>query len=119
VTAIALALAGVIWSVAYLGPRSSIKSLNVPVEFTKVPKGLDLTEQSGSTVNVRLRGNPWILESIDERKLVVRFSLEGAGEGRRVFAVTAANLNLPAGLQLERVDPETITVNCEVPRKPK
>jgi len=114
--AVALGLAGLLWSVAFLLAGSSIRSVTVGVEFRNVPADLEIAQLSAQVVQVQLRGSPWALDSFGMTPLVARFDLGGTREGTLTLHVQPGTLGLPPGLEIERVSPPTVTVQL-VPRR--
>ncbi len=108
--AAALGLAALLWSLSSLFAGSSIRWVTVPVEFSSVPQDMQISQPSTQTVQVRLRGSPWILDSVALTAVVARFDLSGAVEGSLSLNVQQAALNLPPGLVLEGVAPPRISV---------
>lgn len=106
----ALILAAAIWAVAYIVGGSSIRTITVPVEFSNLTRDFDVTDPSTNTVTVRLRGGTWVFESLHPEKIAVRFDLHETKEGVHAFRVQRSSLNLPPGLEVENVSPETVSV---------
>jgi hypothetical protein len=107
--ATAVGSAALIWSRSSL-PGSSIRWVTAPVEFSSVPLGMQISQPSAQAVQVQLRGSPWILDSLLLTPVVVRFDLSAAAEGSLSLSVHQASLNLPPGLILESVAPQTVSV---------
>jgi uncharacterized protein (TIGR00159 family) len=112
----AVALAALLWSLSFL-PGSSVRWVTVPVEFSNVPQDMQVSQPSAQTVQVRLRSSPWILDSVTLTTVVARFDLSGAAEGSLSLNVQQAVLNLPPGLILEGVAPQTISVRLMRPAR--
>src|SRR4029079_8780089 len=79
--ATALALSAMVWAFTFLFPGASVRVRSVPLEFTHVPPGLTVASQSRDTVEVWLRGNDFILDSLDLQSLAARCDLSGRREG--------------------------------------
>jgi uncharacterized protein (TIGR00159 family) len=110
----ALGLASLIWA-SFVVSSTSIKTVRLPVEFERVPVGLQIAEQSASSVEVQLRATPWVLGSLGSG-ISAHFDLRDAAEGTRTLDVGPESIGLPPGVIVERVLPPTITVRL-VPGK--
>lgn len=108
--ATALALAALVWGSSVLLTGGSVRSLTVPVELSNVPADLEVSYLSTQTLQAQLRGRAWILESANLTALVARFDLSGAAEGPLTLNVRDAAVNLPPGVVLEGVAPQTLSL---------
>jgi uncharacterized protein (TIGR00159 family) len=106
----AVALASLIWAVATVESGSSVRTINVPVEFRNVPRGLDIASQSATELTVQLRGRTWLLDSMNLPRLVARFDLAKANPGTETVRVYPGMLGLPPGVTMVRVTPDAITL---------
>jgi DNA integrity scanning protein DisA with diadenylate cyclase activity len=109
--AAALGLALLIWSPLWLGSGTAVRTVVVPVELSHVRDGLTVSRLSAATVEVRLRGSAWVLESIATTRLVARLDLGDRGEGTHDVAVDPRALNLPSGLTIEGLSPERVRID--------
>jgi DNA integrity scanning protein DisA with diadenylate cyclase activity len=109
--AAAVGLALLIWGALWLGSGTAVRTVIVPVELSHVRDGLTVSGLSAATVEVRLRGSAWVLESIGTTRLVARFDLSDRGEGTHDVAVDPRALNLPSGLTIEGLSPESVRIN--------
>jgi diadenylate cyclase len=103
-------LAALLWGMSIVGTGTTVRLVSVPVEFAGVPAGMEIVSQSASTLQVQLRGTPWLLGSVGLTGMVARFSLSNPQAGQVVLRVTSDNLNLPPGVVIERVRPEAVTL---------
>lgn len=106
----AAALAAVIWGVSAIGPRATVKVVNVPLEFRNVPAGMAIEKQSANRLEVQLRGSPWLMDSMVGDGLRARFSLANSREGAVVLRVAAADINIPPGVVVEHVSPASLNI---------
>jgi diadenylate cyclase len=111
IAAAALATAAAIWLLAISTANTAIRTLAVPV-MLQVPAGVDVTEQSTTTVVVRLRGPLWILDTSAADDIVAQVRLPRVTENRTVVVpITSQDLTLPPGVDVERAFPPTITLH--------
>jgi diadenylate cyclase len=106
----ALGLASLIWSVSFLAAGTTIRSLSVPIEFSNVPAGMEIADQSVETVEVQVRGSPWIMDSVSLGNRIARFNLANLGPGSHKLALAPGTLDLPPGLIVDHTTPPRIVV---------
>jgi diadenylate cyclase len=117
----ALGLAGVIWGMSFLASGTTIRTVSVPIEFNNVPQGMVVGSQSADTLEVQVRGSPWIMDSLNLERLVGSFNLGGLKAGSHTLRLRPESLDLPPGIVVDRVTPETIRVQvaqAQAPRTP-
>jgi uncharacterized protein (TIGR00159 family) len=108
--ATALGLAALVWGSSVFLTGGSVRSVTVPVELSNVPADLEVSYLSTQTLQTQLRGRAWILESANLTTLVARFDLAGAAEGSLALNIRDAAMNLPPGVVLESVAPQTLSL---------
>lgn len=106
----ALGLAGLIWSMSFLASGATIRTVTVPIEFSNVPGGMEIGDQSADSVELQVRGSPWIMDSISMNRLIARFDLRSLGPGAHSLALVPRTLALPPGLVVDKVTPAKIRV---------
>jgi len=112
--AAALSLAGVIWAMSFLASGTTIRTINVPIEFSNVPAGMEVTSQSADELEVQVRGSPWIMDSLSLGRLVGRFNLGNFQPGLHNLHFEAQSLDLPPGIAVDQVSPENVRIRVEV-----
>jgi diadenylate cyclase len=113
---VALGLAALIWSTSFVAIGTTVRTINVPVEFVGVPGGMDISLPSADHIEVQVRGSPWLMDSVSLTRQVARFNLSGARSGSVSIPVDAGKLQLPPGIIVDSVSPARITVRI-TPRK--
>lgn len=108
--ATAVGLAALVWSVTFLFPGRSVWVRTVPVEFTNVPPGLIVTGESTNTLQVWLRGNQFLFETVDLNTLAAHCDLRTAHEGLNAIPLGAAAVETPFGIKVEAMTPRQIQV---------
>jgi len=81
------------------------------VELTNVPPGLRVTEQSVTSLEVRVRGRSWIPDSVGGGRIVARFDLRAGRAGLNSMRTSSGALDLPPSLVLEGVSPASLPVH--------
>jgi uncharacterized protein (TIGR00159 family) len=113
--ATAVGLAALVWSVTFLFPGRSVWVRTVPVEFTNVPPGLIVTGESTDTLQVWLRGNQFLFETVDLNTLAAHCDLKTAHEGLNAIPLGAAAVDTPFGIRVEAMTPRQIQVRLRSP----
>jgi len=103
-------LAVLLWLLSMWGTSAAVRTIRVPVEFSRVPAGMEITSQSALSLDVQIRGPGWLLASAQLTGITARFDLGEISAGWHTLKATPANLNLPPGLTVERVDPASVVV---------
>ena len=103
-------LSALLWGMSVLTTGATVRLASVAVEFAGVPAGMEIAEQPTTRLEVQLRGTSWFMSSVRWTGLVARFDLKSADAGWLRLKVGPENLDLPPGVTLERVNPETIRV---------
>jgi uncharacterized protein (TIGR00159 family) len=106
----ALGLAGVIWGMSFLASGTTIRTVGAPIEFSHVPPGMVVASQSADRLEIQVRGSPWIMDSMNLGRLVGSFNLGGLQAGWHTLRLKPESLDLPPGIVVDRVTPETIRV---------
>jgi hypothetical protein len=101
----ALGLAGLIWSMSFLASGTTIRMVTVPIEFSSVPAGMEIAEESTDSLELQIRGSPWIMDSVSLNKLIARFDLHQLRPGTHSLELTPGTLDLPPGIVVDRATP--------------
>jgi diadenylate cyclase len=109
----AVLFALLIWVVTYVGPTTVVRTLEVPIEFRGVPPGLRITRQSADHIEAELRGNAWLLDSVERGGVVARLEISGAKEGVRQLRVSTQAIDLPPGVVVDHIAPPAVSVTLE------
>ncbi len=104
-------LAAAIWAISFLLVGTAVRTFTVPVEFSDVPGGLEITSYSADHVDVQLRGANWVMDSIGGNRPMVHIDLAGVGPGKELIQVVARDINLPPGVTVASITPPRIAVS--------
>lgn len=113
----AAAITGLVWTLSLLSSGAAIRDLVVPVEFTNLPSGLDVSKPSVRQLEVRVRGPRWQVESLHAGELSARFDLGSAKPGPLTLAHPNEVVNLPPAVSVERLRPDEISLNIVSARR--
>ena len=80
-------------------------TMRMPVEIVQTPSGTSLRERPPPSATVTLRGDGWTLLSLTRRTPVLRVVAES---GRVDLAAALQEIGLPAGVEVQAVQPQII-----------
>jgi hypothetical protein len=104
---------------SFLASGTTIRTVVVPIEFSNVPSGMVVAGQSADTLEVQVRGSPWIMDSVNLPRLVGSFDLGGVQAGWHTLRLKPDSLDLPPGIVVDRVTPDTIRVQVALSQPPR
>jgi YbbR domain-containing protein len=108
---LSIGLAGLLW-VLVSGEQLVERSLRVPIEFTNVPKDIELVDEP-PPVDVRVRGSSGALGRIAPGELAVVLDLTEARPPQRTYHLTPADLRTPFDVEILHVTPSSVTMRFE------
>lgn len=112
---IALLITLVLWF-GVTGQRTpATKNLNgVKLSFTR-PTNTDIGNDYRKDVNITISGDKSEIARIDERSLIATVDISDQQPGERLVQLTTKNvsLDLPSGVKLEAITPNSITIRLE------
>lgn len=108
---LAVAAAIVTWIVV-VGPEgeSASRSYHVPITLRHAPAALMLEQPRPASVLVTLSGTERAYRALDPASLMVNVDAEKIHSGAQRVELGQADLELPRGLLLHRIDPDFITI---------
>ena len=122
--AISMALAFCLW-LNLVGLDASFVDFTVGLYPHSLPDHLSLKGETPKAVTIRVRANAAQARFLSDGKLGLPLDLSQAREGYNIFPVLLEPLNLPRGVEIYEVNPETIEFEAlslprkEVPVQPK
>lgn len=109
---LSICIAALLWLVV-AGDRVVERAIRVPVEYQHLPEGLEIVGDPLESVDVRLRGSSGTLGRLQQEETAVVIDLRNARPGRRLFHLTAAQVNVPYGVEVVQVAPATLSIEFE------
>lgn len=109
---LSLVLALVLW-VAIAGEKTSERGFAVPVEFSNLPRDLEVVSGSLNTVDVRLRASPSVMSQLASLNVSAQVDLSDAAEGQRIVHLTPATIHVPFGVRVVKVHPSLLNLALE------
>jgi hypothetical protein len=107
----AIAIACLLWAASFYGPAGVVRVISVPIELRNVPRGMEVTRQAITRLDVQLRGNPLLMDSLLSRPPTARFDLREAQAGTFSVGSSEADVDVPPGVVVERVSPREIVLH--------
>jgi uncharacterized protein (TIGR00159 family) len=108
----ALALVGIAWLV--LASQQEVKiTFSTPIRYMKPPVGLRLHEDSAREVDLMLSGRQSQIRSLRDQDVRVDVDLNKLSAGKHLIHLTGKNVNLPIGINIDRIVPTKIEVMLE------
>ncbi|MGH9201356.1 MAG: CdaR family protein, partial [Vicinamibacterales bacterium] len=109
---LSICIAALLWLVV-AGDRVVERAVRVPIEFQNLPQGLEITGDPPESVDVRVRGSSGMLGRLGPGDLSAVIDLRNARPGRRLFHLTADEINAPYGVDIVQVAPATLPIGFE------
>ena len=98
-------------------PDHEILLANVPLEFTHLAPGLEISGEPPAAVNVRLRGPRDLVQGLTANQLAVKADLINKTAGERVIQLKAADVEKPEKVEVRRIDPQTVELKLELTKR--
>jgi hypothetical protein len=98
-------------------PEREVMLVGVPLEFTNLPGGLEISSEVPAAVNVRLRGPQDLVQGITANELEVKADLGYKTAGERVIQLKASDVTKPDKVEVRRIEPPTIELKLEPTRR--
>ncbi len=99
-----LVIAILMWFGVAHDPLAEV-SLQVPVEFTRPPKGLDYMSDVIPQAQIRLRGPARVLRDLPQENVRALIDLKGAVPGEHTYDLTTGQIEVPHDVQVMQVTP--------------
>jgi YbbR domain-containing protein len=97
--------------VTYRG--QSEMSLDIPVSFKNVPKGLEILKESVKNVTLNVRGHERLLKTLRPADVGVMLDLSGARRGENLFYFDKADIVVPRTVEVVRIDPTSAKITLD------
>lgn len=82
--------------------------MSVPVQFVRIPPGLEIVGGDADSVDVRIQALRTMLARLGGRELRVTVDLGEARPGETMVRLTPADVRVPKGVQVLRVTPSRL-----------
>jgi YbbR domain-containing protein len=108
---LSIGLAALLWMLVS-GEQLAERQLRVPIEFTNVPKNIELVGEPPAA-DVRVKGSSGALGRIAPGGLAVVIDLSQARAPQRTYHLSPANLRTPFDIEVMHVTPSSVTLQFE------
>ena len=106
----ALALVAIAW-VVLASQQEAELTITTPVQHINLPADLVLGQGSTPTVDLTVSGRRNTIRTLKEQDIQVSVDLSEITEGRHLIKLSAKNIFLPFGVNIDRLAPQKIMVN--------
>jgi YbbR domain-containing protein len=109
---ISLFLAIVLWYNVG-GEQTVDTSVMIPVEVLNLPRELVISNQFKKEIEVTVNGPRTLIMEIENRQITRQIDLSNATPGTRVVANDVSSINLPRGIDVLRIQPNSIILSLD------
>ncbi len=106
---LSLLLAIALWF-AVSGEERTETTLNMTLEMVNIPADLMVTSEVPPAIQVRAVGSRSIISNLSQSRLIQTLDLSGYKSGRHTFSLGPNSLSLPRGVEVIRIQPNSITL---------
>lgn len=108
---VAATLAMLFWLLVVYSPNTVIRSLAVPIEIRNLPEGWSLEGDLPSEAEIVLSGSEQVFRRLNQSELAISIDASEPDGGSQEIVLGEGNLDLPAGISLNRVAPQILEMN--------
>lgn len=107
----ALVLSVLTWLLVVYSPNTVIRTLSVPVEIRNLPEGWAIDGEMPSEARVVLSGSEQVFRRLNTSSVAISIDASEPEVGEQEMVITESDLDLPAGINLNEVDPDILRMN--------
>ncbi len=89
-------------------------TLQIPIQYTNPDPRMQIINTSANAVSLRLSGSGPLIRSLRPDQVSVTIDLNKAGIGANTFTITDESINLPRGVHVSQIKPQSIEVTLDV-----
>ncbi len=109
---VALMLAFLFWRAVANDPQAET-TINVPLELHRIPDGLEISSETISEVQLRLRGAASKIRELRPREVHVELDLANTPSGEHTFELTPRQAHPPSGIEVLQVLPAQYRISLD------
>ncbi len=102
-----------LWSFVNAGQRSAIESMQVPVSYRGLARGLVIVNRPVDFVKIQVMGPRTLLSLLDPERLTVKLDLASIGPGQASFKITPAMFDVPRQTTVTSVSPSDVMLDVD------
>ncbi len=110
--AVAVLTAAGLWFIIG-GQKVVERAIRVPLEYTNLPSGIEMTGEIPTVVDIRVRGSEAALSRMVLGEMVAVLNLAGARAGNRLFHIAGSDVRSPSGVEVVQVTPGNVAIGFE------
>jgi YbbR domain-containing protein len=95
------------------GQKVVERAIRVPLEYTNLPSGIEMTGEIPTIVDIRVRGSEAALSRMVPGEMAAVLDLAGARAGNRLFHLTGSDVRSPTGVEVVQVTPGNVAIGFE------
>jgi YbbR domain-containing protein len=104
-------LAAVVMWLSVAGQENSEMSIRVPLELRNMPENMMIGNSMPTDIDLRLFGYQRRIRMASSQNLTASLNLSNLSEGEHPFLLRPSYFNLPSGVEILKVSPETVRIN--------
>ncbi|HYA32014.1 MAG TPA: CdaR family protein [Thermodesulfovibrionales bacterium] len=105
-------LAVVLW-IFVVSKGQTEMSLNVPIEYSNIPQGLEIAKREAKTANVVIRTHESLAKNVRQETVRVFVDVSKAKKGEGTFPVRKDDVKLPYGASIVSIEPSGVKIAFE------
>jgi diadenylate cyclase len=109
---LATAISVLLW-VVIVGPQRAEVGMSVPIQYTNLPAGMEITGKWVDRVDVRVRGSERGVATLKPGSIRAVVDLSHVVTGLNFFRITSKNLLVPPGITIAQIRPSDLQLNIE------
>lgn len=109
---LAAGIAVLLWVVT-VGPQRAEVGMSVPIQYTNLPSGMEITGKWMDRIDVRVRGSETGVASLKPESIRAVVDLSHVVTGLNFFRITSKNLLVPPGITIAQIRPSDLQLNIE------
>lgn len=110
---LSLLIAMGLWASVNAGQPSAIESMQVPVSYHGLARGLVIVNHPIDFVKIQVTGPRAMLSLLDPERLTVKLDLSSIGAGQSSFKITPAMFDVPRGTNVASVSPSDVMLDVD------
>lgn len=99
----------------YISPIISKDTIEInyalPLQLKNIPENVMIAGKVEDQISVRLKGRQNAVKELDMAKTNISIDLSHGKEGIRVYTLDRSNINIPANIDVVRIDPKIIKID--------
>lgn len=99
----------------YISPIISKDTIEInyalPLQLKNIPENVMVAGKVEDQISVRLKGRQNAVKELDMAKTNISIDLSHGKEGTRVYTLDRSNINIPANIDVVRIDPKIIKID--------